>query len=98
LTLGGNLSNSGLVDLVGGGPSRGDADSILIRSPSAGTQRLWSGSGTFSVKDVDVQDQAGTASIEVLSGTNSGNNGANWAFNPGCTPTAVTLEAFTVTS
>ncbi len=34
--------------------------------------------------DVDVRDQAGTAPITVLSGTDGGNNGANWTFVAGC--------------
>ena len=83
-TLGGNLSNSGVVTINAGGPNCGDDDAILIRSSVAGTQRLWSGSGTFNMKDVDVQDQAGDASIQVFSGTNSGNNGTNWTINSGC--------------
>jgi hypothetical protein len=84
LTLGGNLSNSGLVDFEGGGLACGDDDAILIRSSVEGTQRHWSGSGTFNMRDVDVRDQAGDASIQVFSGTNSGNNGTNWTINSGC--------------
>src|SRR5204862_4080530 len=77
----------------------GDADSILIRSSVSGTQRTWSGSGSpvFDLTDVDVQDQAGTASLIVLSGTNSGNNGANWTFNAGCVLSAVKLASFIAT-
>ena len=33
---------------------------------------------------MDVQDQAGTASITANSSTNSGNNGANWTINSSC--------------
>jgi CSLREA domain-containing protein len=80
LTLSGDVSNSGTIQLNGGGPACGDADSILIRSSVAGAQRAWSGAGTFSLTDVDVRDQAGTASVQVLSGTNSGDNGPNWTF------------------
>jgi peptidase C25-like protein len=94
LTLGGNVSNAGTIELDGGGPACGDADSILIRSSSSGTQRLWSGTGTFRLQDVDVQDQAGTATIVVFSGTNTGDNGANWTFSAGCAPTEATLVSF----
>ncbi|HEX8187619.1 MAG TPA: carboxypeptidase regulatory-like domain-containing protein [Pyrinomonadaceae bacterium] len=80
LTLGGDVSNDGALTLDGGGAACGDADSILLRSSAAGVQRAWSGAGTFSLSDVDVRDQAGTAPVAVRSGTNSGNNGANWTF------------------
>ncbi|HST52114.1 MAG TPA: FG-GAP-like repeat-containing protein [Pyrinomonadaceae bacterium] len=80
LTLSGNVSNGGTIQLNGGGGGCGDADSILIRSSVAGTQRAWTGAGTFSVFDVDVKDQAGTASVNAQSSTDSGNNGANWHF------------------
>jgi hypothetical protein len=96
LTLGGDVSNSGGVIFNGGGALCGDPDSILIRSSVNGTQRLWSASGgtfLFDLTDVDVQDQAGTASILVISGTNTGNNGANWTFQ-GC-PSIARLTSFT---
>jgi CSLREA domain-containing protein len=80
LTLGGDVSNDGALTLDGGGAACGDADTILLRSSAAGAQRAWSGAGTFSLTDVDVRDQAGTAPVAVRSGTNSGNNGANWTF------------------
>jgi hypothetical protein len=100
LTIGNSVSNAGTIDLNGGGPACGDADSILIRSSSAGVQRSWSGAGTFKVVDVDVQDQAGSASIIAFSSTNSGNNGGNWDIRTNCigAPTEVTLESFTATS
>jgi len=78
LTLGGDVSNDGTITLDGGGAACGDADSILLRS--SGAQRAWTGAGTFSLADVDVSGQAGTAPISVRSGTNSGNNGPNWTF------------------
>ncbi|HEX7313869.1 MAG TPA: carboxypeptidase regulatory-like domain-containing protein [Pyrinomonadaceae bacterium] len=80
LTLGGDVSNDGVVNINGAGAACGDADSILIRSSVAGAQRAWVGTGTFSLSDVDVSDQAGTAPVAVRSGTDSGNNGANWTF------------------
>jgi hypothetical protein len=80
LILKGDVSNAGTIQLNGAGAACGDADTILIRSSVAGTQRAWSGAGTFQLTDVDVKDQAGTSAITVLSGTNSGGVGANWTF------------------
>jgi CSLREA domain-containing protein len=80
LTLAGDVANDGTLTLNGGGAACGDADSILLRSSDPAAQRAWSGSGTFSLSDVDVSGQAGTAPVAVRSGTNSGNNGANWTF------------------
>lgn len=85
LTLSDNVSNSGTMTLNANGTSCGDADDILIRSSVPGTQRSWSGTGMFSLTDVDVKDQAGTAPIIVRNGTDAGNNGANWTFFATCT-------------
>ncbi len=88
LTLAGNVVNDGVIALNGGGSGCG-ADTISIRSSVAGTQRSWNGTGAFLMVDTDVKDQAGTPMITVYSGTNSGNNGANWVFNGSCLqPTA----------
>jgi hypothetical protein len=80
LTLGGGLVNGGTVNLDGSGVSCGDADAVLIRSATPGVAQAWSGSGTFTLVDVDVADQSGT--VNVASGTDSGNN-AGWSFT-GC--------------
>ena len=80
LVLKGDVSNAGTIQLNGAGAACGDADTILIRSSVAGTQRAWSGGGAFQLTDVEVRDQTGTATIQVQSGTNSGNVGANWTF------------------
>jgi len=79
-TLAGDVSNNGTIDLDFSAGDCGDADKIKIRSSVGGTLRAWSGSGIFSMVDVDVQDQAGTAAITVFDGKNSLNNGANWIF------------------
>lgn len=84
LTFGGNVSNSGRIDLQGGGADCPDGDVILIRSTVPGTQRQWNGTGTFRIVDANIQDMAGTAAITAYSSTNSGNVGANWTFNSGC--------------
>lgn len=87
ITLAGDVLNDGLIQLNGNGTGC-QADSILLRSSSA-AQRAWNGSGLFFMTDVDVSNQTGAAMIRVYSGTNSGNNGANWIFDPSCiAPTA----------
>jgi hypothetical protein len=91
ITLGGNISNSGRIDLQGGGADCPGGDLILIRSTVAGTQRQWNGSGAFRIVDADIQDMAGSAAITAYSSTNSGNVGANWSFNAGC-PAAVSIS------
>ncbi len=98
LTIGpGGVSNAGTIALDGGAAGCGSADDSLIRSTVGETQRSWSGAGTFSLQDVDVRDQAGSASIVALSSTSSGNNGANWTISAGCalapSTTTVTFEA-----
>ncbi len=80
LTLDGDVSNDGTITLNGGGAACGDTDSILLRSVDPAGQIIWAGAGTFSLSDVDVSSQGGNAPIAVRSGTNSGNNGANWTF------------------
>jgi hypothetical protein len=90
LTVGpGGVANAGTINFNGNGASCGDADDILIRSSLPGTQRTWSGAGTFSFADVDVQDQRTPVvpppvAIVVSSGTNSGNN-TGWSFAGVCT-------------
>ena len=78
------------------GAGCGGTDDILIRSSVAATQRAWSGTGTFTLKDVDVKDQAGTAAITAYNSTNTGNNGANWTFAAGCPPPALDTDVRTV--
>ncbi|HVF66196.1 MAG TPA: FG-GAP-like repeat-containing protein [Pyrinomonadaceae bacterium] len=80
LVLKGDVANAGTIQLNGAGAACGDADTLLIRSSAAGARRAWSGAGSFKLTDVEVQDQAGSAAIQVLSGTNSGNVGPNWTF------------------
>ncbi len=84
VNIGGSVINNGTIDFDGGGAGAGGADTISIRSTVAGTQRDWSGSGTFEMDDVDVQDQTcitGTPAYipQILNseGTDSGNN-INW--------------------
>jgi hypothetical protein len=97
ITLGGSVSlfQNSVVDLQGGGATCPDADTILLRSSITGTRRTWSGAGGYRIVDVDVQDMGGTSAsspaITVFSGTNSGNNGGNWTFDPNC-PTGLSIS------
>ncbi|MDQ4121319.1 MAG: carboxypeptidase regulatory-like domain-containing protein [Acidobacteriota bacterium] len=89
ITLGGNVSNSGVVDLQGGGAACPETDSILIRSSDT-TQRTWTGSGRYRLVDVDVQRMGGAGTKTVFSGTNSGNNNTSWVFDSNC-PTTLSI-------
>jgi len=86
ITLGGNVANAGNIFLLGPGAACPQADTVLIRSSVAGTQRNWSGVGNFAIADADIRDMAGTAPIIAYSSTDSGNNGTNWTFDSGCPP------------
>ncbi len=88
ITLGGGISIGGSIIMQGNGPTCGLADSIVISSTD-GTQRAWTGSGTFTINDVTVSDMGGTATIIAYSSTNAGNMGSNWTVQVGCdgTPT-----------
>lgn len=84
LTLGGTFVNNGEVIMQGNGATCGDADAISITSTVGATQRAWSGSGTFTMNDVSVQDQGGSAAITVYSGTSVSGNDTNWTFDAVC--------------
>jgi hypothetical protein len=79
ITLGGDVSNAGTITLNSNASSCNDADSIVLTSSSGGSQRTWSGAGTFTLYDLDVSDMAG--SMTTLGSTNTSNN--TWTFN-GC--------------
>ncbi|MDX6443283.1 MAG: hypothetical protein QOH71_357 [Blastocatellia bacterium] len=95
VTLSGGVNNLGTINFNAHGTPCGDADDIQIRSSSSGTQRTWSGTGTFSMTDVDVSDQkapggvppAAPLQIVVNSGTGSAPiaNNAGWTFIDTCT-------------
>ncbi len=94
ITLTSTVTNTGLIHfdstVIGCG-----TDDIQIRSSVGGTQRTWSGAGSFVMQDVNVQDQnkSGTA-ITANSSTNNGNN-TNWTFTVTCNVvTEVTLASF----
>ncbi len=82
LTLGGDVSNSGTIQLDGTSGGCGDADAIAITSSSG--QRAWSGSGNFRMTDVSVTSQGGTAPITATSSTSVSGNGTNWTFSSTC--------------
>jgi CSLREA domain-containing protein len=94
--LAGNVANNGgSIIFNSNGTPCGDAIDILIRSSDTSgvvgtTQRTWTGTGTFSMTDVDVRDQiAGSglppvpSLIIVNSGHDSGNN-IRWTFSGTC--------------
>lgn len=89
ITLAGNLTNDGMLTLNGAGAGCPQADTLLIRSSVAGTQRQWSGTGNYTLVDVDLKDQNSVGRvINTYSGTDSGNN-MNFVFNNSClVPTA----------
>jgi len=87
LTLAGSVSNAGVITIQGNGTTCAQAIVVSITSTSSGVQRAWSGTGTFNINDVSVQDQGGTAGISAKSSTDVSGNGANWVFM-GCSNTA----------
>ena len=88
IKLGSSTTNSGVILFDGGTGNCGTTgpNDVMLRSTATGTQRSWSGAGTFIMRSVDVKDQAGTAAISVANGLDSGNNGANWTFGTGPIP------------
>lgn len=91
MTLAGDVTNDGSIRLNGNGVGC-QSDSILIRSNNA-VQRNWNGGGIFDLRDADVSGQAGMPIITVYSGTDSGNNGANWIFDANCfAPTSASVS------
>lgn len=88
---GGGVLNNGTMRFNGGGGNCGDADTILIRSTASEAARVWSGQGSFTFIDVDVQNQTKNgAGISAQNSTDSGNN-TNFLFNP-CVPMTVSAR------
>ncbi|HEY5838171.1 MAG TPA: cadherin-like domain-containing protein, partial [Pyrinomonadaceae bacterium] len=91
ITLNGDVSNNGSLEIDANARPCGQSDDILIRSSASGTQRTWKGTGTFSMTDVDVQDQkvpGGSTlplAILVASGTDHPATNIGWRFNDSCT-------------
>ncbi|MFH1021960.1 MAG: choice-of-anchor Q domain-containing protein [Planctomycetota bacterium] len=98
----GGVTNNGVIAFNGGGAGCG-ADDIVITSTSSPTQRTWTGTGTFSMRDVNVTDQvASGVAITAVHSTGTGQNNSGWTFTGTCdgptiivTPTSglVTTEA-----
>jgi autotransporter-associated beta strand protein len=80
----GGVTNAGTINYDGSGAGCGGLDAIAINSSDNATQRSWSGTGSFSMTDVTVSHQGGSAVIIVRSGTDTGTNGANWVFVSSC--------------
>jgi hypothetical protein len=94
VTLAGNVSNSGVINLDGSGVGCGGADAIAITS-SAAAQRVWSGAGTFTLYDLTVTWMGGT--MTTYSSTNSGTGTSDlgsgaWTFTANCPSVAVTIS------
>jgi hypothetical protein len=83
ITLGGNVSNAGIIDLNGGGSGCG-TDEIAITG--GGSTRTWSGAGTFSIVDVTATNQA-DSSITAYSSTNGGSS--TWTLDSTCSSNTV---------
>ncbi len=90
VVLAGSVSNDGSIQFNGGGPNCGDPTKIFIRSNIMGVQRAWAGKGTFSMTDLDVEDQAGSALIAIAGGIDSGDNGDNWMITATCSDSTPT--------
>ncbi|MDX6443533.1 MAG: trimeric autotransporter adhesin [Blastocatellia bacterium] len=92
LTLSGDVANSGTITFNANGTGCNEiaTNDIQIRSSNPGMPRTWSGTGTFSMIDVDVADQkvpgllTPPLFILVNSGTDSGGN-TGWTFVDQCT-------------
>jgi CSLREA domain-containing protein len=91
LFLTGGVNNSGTINFNANGAACEEVatNDIQIRSLPDSTPRTWSGSGTFSMTDVDVKDQTAAglptlpAVIIVNSGTDSTGN-TRWSFTNTC--------------
>ncbi len=82
ITLAGNVTNSGTVTLNGNAASCGEADDITITTSSVPTTRSWSGSGTYSLWDLNVLYQTGSRTAY----SSTQGTGATWTFaGSGCT-------------
>ena len=72
-----SVLNSGKVFLQSASEC-GGSDLIRIRSNVAGTRRTWSGTGSFSMRDLDVQDMATSGGTITLISSTLSNCDANW--------------------
>ncbi|MBI5405217.1 MAG: hypothetical protein HY976_03235, partial [Candidatus Kerfeldbacteria bacterium] len=70
LKLGGPFTNAGVAIFASGNSAQCSdvADDIVITSTVGGTQRLWSGAGTFTIRNVNVTDMT-DSSISVYTST-----------------------------
>jgi hypothetical protein len=86
--LGSSVVNNGMVffDGSGGGCTATLPNYVMINSTTTGVQVPWSGSGSFIMRYVGVEDQGGSTPITVLNGTNNGDNSGSWTFATGPEP------------
>jgi hypothetical protein len=95
LTVKGNVSNSGFINLNSNGNTCGDAKSILVSG--GGSLRTWT-VGTLNLVDLDLKEMNASGGATCYNCTDSGNN-SNVTFQSSCTgaPTAIRLISFTGT-
>ncbi len=86
------VSNAGTITLDGTALGCGDADAIALTERAGGNAPPWSGAGTFSLTDLTISNQTGSATLVAQSSTNSGGNGGNWTINASCAPTSYTWD------
>jgi hypothetical protein len=84
VTLGGNVTNDGTITFQRNTPSFCGGDYVNLTT-SGGTA-LWSGSGEFNMHNLNLQNQAGTASIIAYRSLDADGNGDNWEFYDKCPP------------
>jgi hypothetical protein len=76
VTLGGDVSNAGVIILKSNNAGCGGSDDIVLTSTNT-TKRTWSGGGTFNLYNLSVSYMQG--SMTTYSSTNGGNN-TSWTF------------------
>lgn len=82
ITLTGDVGTSGVISFNGGGPAcQAGGDAIVITS---GTVRTWTGTGQFTIVDVDITNQARSgALVTIYSSTSVGGGNSGWTFDAG---------------
>ncbi len=93
VTLSGNVSNAGIINLDGSGVGCGGADAIALTSNTT-AQRVWSGAGTFTLYDLTVSWMGGSmttnSSTNTGTGTSDLGSGA-WTFSA-CAGGSITIS------
>ena len=99
--LGSTVANSGTIffDGAGGGCLASSTPNyVILNSTVSGTQRAWSGGGTFIIRYTNVKDESSSVAIPDLNGTSTGDDGTNWTFTTGAEPELVQSTSTSGTS